>query len=201
MKSKQWWRLIACGLLLATVVGNRISSQTTANPNNTNTSLLSVNICTDISNWEKPTLEQQKKTLYDNERYGKEIEQQPLKGMFSEFWNNRIFLFTEYGLSARIEPIYLSGSWSVIDDIWNCYTEDIVKEINSGRKAEVWLLGVKLVNLEWKNKQYYLTVEDSKNTFQIIQFERLESSSPIKFNVVDTEAKSIPFLKVDLLTQ
>jgi hypothetical protein len=198
MKSKQWWGLISCGLLLAPILGNIIFSTTIAKSNETNSSILSINICTNINNWEKPSLDQQIQTLSENERYGKEINEPPLKNLFDELWNNQVFVFTEYGLSARIEPIYLSGTWTVIDDIWDCYTEDTVTKINSGKQGEVWLLGLKFVNLEWKDQQYYLTVESNNNSFQMIQFTRQEKQPSLPLNIVNTQGKNLTYLNLDL---
>lgn len=198
MKSKQWWGLITGGLLLAPILGSIIFSQTTAKSNETNNSVLSTNICTNINNWQKPSLDQQIKVLSENQRYGTEINEPSLKNLFDELWNNQVFVFTEYGLSARIEPIYLSGTWTVIDNIWDCYTEDSIKKINSGKQGEVWLLGLKFVNLEWKDQQYYLTVENDKNSFQMIQFARQENQPSLPFNVVNTQGKNLTYLNLNL---
>lgn len=199
MKSKKWWQLIACSLIFAPIFAHTVYSQLSSSASDAEvSSVLTANICTDIANWDKPSLDAQIKTLSENQRYGEEIDQPPLQELFSQLWNHQVFVFTEYGLSARIEPIYLSGVWTVFDRIWNCYSEEQIEALNSSQKAEIWLLGAKFMSLKWENQQYYLTVESREKSFQIIQFERQENESLLPLNVVNTDNKNIPFLDLKL---
>lgn len=198
MKNRKWWQIIGFSLILAPIFAHTVYSHLISYASDSENSLLTANICTDIANWEKPSLETQIKTLKENERYGEDINKQPLKDLFSQLWNHQVFVFTEYGLSARIEPIYLSGVWTELDNIWDCYTEENIQALNSGQKAEIWLLGVKFVNLSWENEQYYLTVESSENSFQMIEFNRQENQSSLPLNVVNTDNQNVPFLDLKL---
>ena len=154
-------------------------------------------ICADLPNWQRSPESAQLKELQDNPRYGSAIEDEPLKSMLQDFWSHEVFSFTTYGLSARTEPIYLSGIWTAVDDIWSCYDGSQPEEINNGDRAEVWLINHQAVNLDWSEGQYLLTVAPSDSGLQLIQFERQDNADSLPLVVRTTQGESVAVLSGD----
>jgi hypothetical protein len=102
--------------------------------------------------------------------YGVALQSDPLAELAKAWWSHEIFSFTTYGLSARTDPLYLSGVWTALDDTWDCYNGDQPEQINQGELAEMWLLHHRLVSLEWQDGQYLVTVEPTDAGLQLVQF-------------------------------
>lgn len=152
---------------------------------------LSFEECGSLPNWERPNLETQEAELTNNPRYAEGLDEEPLKSLSEKFWSESIITFTTYGLSARVEPIYLSGIWTAIDAMQTCYEGDRPDDINQGRSAEIWLIGYRAVSVEWVENQYHVTVEPTPRGLRFIQFERLEASESLPIVVMDTDGTEI----------
>ena len=141
-------------------------------------------VCGEAQNWVRPTQADQVKKLQSLPRYSSELSGQPIKGLAQQFWRQEVFSFTQYGLSLRMEPIYLSGLWTVQDTLWKCYNADNVTQINAGKTAEVWVLSHRVTRLQWTGQQYVMVVQPAHTGVQFIQFPRRESRSSLPLKVV-----------------
>lgn len=135
-------------------------------------------ICSESQSWVRPTEAEQIARLKSLPRYaGREVN--------SRFWTDNIFLFTSYGLSARHEPIFMSGLWTIEDSAFQCYKpQGISQKINSGELAEVWLLQHKVKKVEWQDNHYIMVVYPVEKGVQFIQFPRVERQFPLILKVV-----------------
>ncbi|PSB31903.1 hypothetical protein [Stenomitos frigidus] len=141
-------------------------------------------VCGEAQTWVRPTKAEQAKKLQSLPRYAGDLANQPLQGVAQRFWQQKIFSFTQYGLSLRMEPIYLSGLWSVQDTLWKCYNADNVTQINTGKTAEVWVLSHRVTRIRWTGEQYVMVVQPAQAGVQFIQFPRRESRSALPLKVV-----------------
>ena len=107
-------------------------------------STVSYDICADLATWVRPELEVQQQTLLQDPRYSRDLGQEPLRTLSEQFWNQPVITFTTYGLSARLEPMNLSGVWTATTQIEPCYEGDRPIAINQGDWAEVWIIGHRL---------------------------------------------------------
>ncbi|MGB8689714.1 MAG: hypothetical protein WCD53_20570 [Microcoleus sp.] len=135
-------------------------------------------ICSESQSWVRPSETEQIARLKSLPRYvGHEVN--------SRFWTDNIFLFTSYGLSARHEPIFMSGLWTIEDSAFQCYKpQGISQKINSGQLAEVWLLQHKVIRVEWQYNRYIMVVSPVERGVQFIQFPRVERQFPLILKVV-----------------
>ncbi len=143
-------------------------------------------ICGAMPDWERLSLEDQTAALMANPRYGEALETEPLKSLFEKFWNESLITFTTYGLSARTEPVYLSGVWTEIDAMSACYEGDRPAAINAGTLAEMWLIGYQIVEFVWTGETYQVTVEPTTG-LRFIQFERLEDEDTLSMVVLESD--------------
>lgn len=141
-------------------------------------------VCGEVQNWVRPSKASQAKKLQSLPRYGADLASQPLKGLAQRFWQQEVFSFTQYGLSLRMEPIYLSGLWTVEDTVWKCYNATSVNQINAGKTAEVWVLSHRVTRIQWTGEQYVIVVQPAQTGVQFIQFPRRESRSTLPLKVV-----------------
>jgi hypothetical protein len=141
-------------------------------------------VCGEAQGWVRPSKASQVKKLQSLPRYSSDLASQPLKGLAQRFWQQEIFSFTQYGLSLRMEPIYLSGLWTVEDTLWKCYNADNVTQINAGKTAEVWVLSHRVTRIQWTGEQYVMVVQPAQTGVQFIQFPRRESRSTLPLKVV-----------------
>lgn len=144
-------------------------------------------VCGDLPDWERLSLTDQTAELLNNPRYGAAIHEEPLKTLFDKFWNESVITFTTYGLSARTEPVYLSGVWTGIEQMDACYGGDRPEAINTGELAEVWLIGHRVVDIEWTGNEYELTVDSVPSGLQFVQFARLESELTLPIVVIEAD--------------
>lgn len=141
-------------------------------------------VCGEAQNWVRPTQAEQLKKLQSLPRYADETTNKPLQRLTQRFWQQDVFSFTQYGLSLRMEPIYLSGLWTVEDTLWKCYNTTNITQINAGKTAEVWVLSHRVTRLQWTGEQYVMTVEPARTGAQFIQFPRRESRSSLPLKVI-----------------
>ncbi|MBW4578183.1 MAG: hypothetical protein KME42_01235 [Tildeniella nuda ZEHNDER 1965/U140] len=147
-------------------------------------------VCGEAQTWVRPTKADQTKKLRSLPRYGGDLTTQPLKGLSQRFWQQEVFSFTQYGLSLRMEPIYLSGLWTVQETLWKCYNAKNVTQINAGKTAEVWVLSHRVTRIKWTGEQYVMVVQPAQTGVQFIQFPRREARSSLPLKVVtETGAK------------
>lgn len=142
-------------------------------------------VCGEIADWQRPSFSEQMAELAANPRYGHALDEDPLKGLSDKFWNETLVMFTTYGLSARTEPIYLSGVWTGIDAMNACYEGDRAEAINRGAFAEMWLLGHQIVDITWTGTEYQVIVSSSSEGLQFVQFERVEVAESLPIVVID----------------
>lgn len=158
---------------------------------------LAVEVCAELPDWERSPEVAHIKQLQEMPRYGSAIDSEPLKGLLEKFWRHEIFSFTTYGLSARTEPIYFSGVWTALDSLWSCYDGDQPEAINQGDLAEVWLIHHRVVDLQWSEGHYTLTVEPGDRGLQLIQFNRQEQNASLPLTVVTVTGESVEAISGD----
>ncbi|MGG6238064.1 hypothetical protein ACQ4N7_05445 [Nodosilinea sp. AN01ver1] len=158
---------------------------------------IAADICVNLPDWQRPSDLAQMKQLEAMPTYGAAIQSDPLAEMVKTWWNHEIFSFTTYGLSARTDPLYLSGVWTAIDNTWDCYSGNQPEQINQGELAEIWLLHHRLVGLVWQNDQYLATVEPTDTGLQLVQFPRRESGQGLPLNIVTTTGQALAVMSGD----
>lgn len=154
-------------------------------------------VCSELPTWERPALEVHLAELNSNPRYSGSLGEEPLKSLSDKFWNQSIITFTTYGLSARVEPVYLSGLWTAIADAEACYTPPLTEAINQGQLAEMWLMGFRVTAFEWTGEHYRVVVEPAAQGVQFVQFERLEANAALPIVVVATNGSEMTFASGD----
>lgn len=171
----------------------------TAYPNGQGQSLdaIAATICAHLPEWERPSAIAQTKQLEAMPYYGEVLETEPMAELAKAWWGHEIFVFTTYGLSARTDPLYLSGVWTAMDDIWDCYSGDRPEQMNQGELAEMWLLHHRLVSLEWQDSQYLVTVEPVGTGLQLVQFPRRESDQTLPLSIVSTTGQALAVMSGD----
>ncbi len=142
-----------------------------------NTVAVNFDVCADIEAWQRPTEAEQSRQLASDPRYAEAANSDPLKRASRQFSDHAVISFTTYGLSARMEPISLSGVWTVADDLWGCYSPETTAAINQGDRAEAWLLNQRIRDLKWQGDRYVMTVEPADTGLQVVMFDRVESGS------------------------
>lgn len=155
-------------------------------------------VCSAAADWRRPSQDQQQKQLADDERYSDLLEDKDFQQLANQFWQYDVLSFTTYGLSARMEPVNLSGLWSVADDVWNnCYSHDEGTAINNGTLAEAWLMHHQIVDLQWQDDQYVMVVEPNNRGMQVVQFARRESEVDLPLTVVTSQGAIIDHHSAD----
>jgi hypothetical protein len=148
-------------------------------------------ICGDSPDWQRLELSEQTDALMANPRYGEALTEEPLKGLFEKFWNESVITFTTYGLSARTEPIYLSGVWTGIEAMEACYEGDRPEAINQGELAEIWLIGHRILDITWTGSTYQISVESSATGLQFVQFKRIEEKATLPIVVIENGGNEV----------
>lgn len=141
-------------------------------------------VCADVERWQRPSEAEQAKQIGGDVRYDEALSGDPLKSASNQFWDHQVISFTTYGLSARLEPINLSGVWTVADDLWDCYEEETAIAINAGDRAETWLLNHRISSLEWQGNRYVMTVEPADTGMQVVQFDRVDELASLPLEVI-----------------
>jgi hypothetical protein len=159
--------------------------------------VIAYEVCSEVPGWQRPSLEAQQQELAANPRYLEGLDQEPLSSLSEKFWTQPVITFTTYGLSARMEPINLSGVWTIADEVWDCYEGDRPDAINAGLFAELWVIGHRVVSIEWSQGQYLLTVVPTGSGIQFVQFERQEADASLPLVVVTAEGQAVSAVSGD----
>ena len=155
-------------------------------------------VCSQAVDWQRPAQDQQQKQIATDERYSGLLQDKDFQTLATQFWQHDILSFTTYGLSARMEPINLSGLWSVADDVWeSCYSNNEGTEINEGALAEAWLMHHRIVDLQWQNDSYVMVVDRSNQGMQVVQFARHETAAELPLTIVTTEGTVVEHYDAD----
>ena len=165
--------------------------------NSVPTQAVDYDICGEIAGWQRLEHSEQVAALRENPRYGDALSQEPLKSLFDKFWQESVITFTTYGLSARTEPVFLSGVWTGIDAMADCYTGDQTTAINQGEMAEMWLIGHQVSSIVWTGDEYQIDVVAGENGLQFVQFERLESNDSLPIIVIANTGQEMTFASGD----
>lgn len=186
-------RPMPLALIVATLLG-AIGTISGAVPSTTPSSLaqatdpqdpgLPVTICLDLPDWQRPASHVQTKHLQAMPSYGEAVHEEPLSTLVKDWWSHDVFAFTTYGLSARMDPLYLSGVWTALEETWPCYDGPQPEQINNGELAEVWLLHHRLLSVDWDNTQYVVTVEPAESGLQLVQFPRQEQNQSLPITLM-----------------
>lgn len=154
-------------------------------------------VCSHLPDWERPSWDTQTAELSNNPRYGNEVQSEPLSSLFEQFWNGSAIAFTTYGLSARMEPTYLSGAWTAMDAMEQCYGGGKPDAINQGQMAELWLMGHVVQDLQWSGDRYEISLEPTSAGLQVVQFERLEAHDALPIVGLAPDGTEIPVVRGD----
>ncbi len=167
------------------------ATTTAANRSNNYPRSLPFDVCGEQPNWQRPDPQTYYATLQAHPRYADGLTEEPLKSLYEKFWQASIFSFTTYGLSARMEPILLSGIGDTIDQMEGCYAGDRPNAINRGTLAELWLLGYQIRDILWTGQTYQVTVKQTTEGLQFVQFERQETNASLPIVVVREDGQEI----------
>ena len=155
-------------------------------------------VCAAVDSWQRPSDEQQAKQLSADARYASALEMDSqLKRASEQFWTQQAVSFTTYGLSARMEPINLSGVWTVAEEFNACYTPETTVAINTGDRAETWLLNQEITGLQWERDRYVMTVEPAPTGMQVIQFDRVDELAELPLEVVTSSGTAVEVVSGD----
>lgn len=155
-------------------------------------------VCSFQPDWQRPTEEDQAKYLAADPRFASAVEAGHLKATADNFWQNDILSFTTYGLSARMEPMLLSGLWSAADQVWeSCYGADQATALNDGDLAETWLVGYRLVDVQWQDDRYVMTVEPADAGLQVVHFNRVDEGTTLPIQVLDAAGSEVAVVSGD----
>ncbi|MGI8934451.1 MAG: hypothetical protein ACR2FS_10295 [Phormidesmis sp.] len=154
-------------------------------------------VCADVDSWQRPSEAEQAKQMGGDARYAEALSGDPLKSAVNQFWDHQVISFTTYGLSARLEPINLSGVWTVADDLWDCYEEETAIAINAGDRAETWLLNHRITGLEWQEDHYVMTVEPADTGMQVVQFDRVDELASLPLEVITESGEPVEAVSGD----
>lgn len=153
-------------------------------------------VCSASPAWVRPTTKAQMQHIQSTRRYSDAKSDRDIQNLIQQFWTRNVILFGSYGISARVEPIYLSGLWTIpntFDSISNkCYSSmQQIVELNSGKKAEVWLLLHKVRSMKWLDSRYVMVVQTAKQGVQFIQFARVEQQAIPSLQVITEDGREL----------
>jgi hypothetical protein len=155
------------------------------------------NLCVDLPDWQRPSEQTQRKQLEQMERYTDFLQDETLEGLVKDWWTHEAFSFTTYGLSARTDPHYLSGIWTALEHIWGCYEGEEPRQINQGDLAELWLINHRLMDVQWQDNQYIVTVEPGSRGLQMLMFERRENFEDLPVVVMTADGQAVAVMSGD----
>lgn len=153
-------------------------------------------VCSTSPVWVRPASKAQMHQLQSTGRYPDAKTNQEVQNLIKQFWTRDVILFTNYGISARVDPIYLSGLWTIpntIDSISNkCYESmQRIVDLNSGKTAEVWLLLHKVRSVRWLDNRYVMVVQPARQGVQFIQFARVEQQTTPSLQVISEDGREL----------
>lgn len=172
-----------------------VDPQSVNHPFSENT--LPVEVCLDLPDWQRPSTLTQQKHLQTIPQYGAALQSEPLLSVAKDWWSHEIFSFTTYGLSARTDPLYLSGLWTVVDQTWACYEGTQPADINQGNVAELWLMHHRLLGVQWQQDQYVITVEPAETGLQLVQFPRQEQGPSLPITLMTLAGDTLAVMSGD----
>ena len=161
------------------------------------TSLTGVELCVDLPNWHRPSEQTQRKRLTETGRYDELWQDETLMSLAKDWWTHDFFSFTTYGLSARTDPHYLSGVWTALDHLWDCYDGEQPQRINNGELAELWLINHRFVDIEWRENQYIVTVEPGSSGLQLLYFRRQENHDALPVVITTPNGETLNIMSGD----
>ncbi len=161
------------------------------------TQIVTFDVCGEVTNWQRLERAEQIAALRENPRYGDALLEEPLQSLFETFWHESVITFTTYGLSARTEPIFLSGVWTGIDAMEGCYSGEQTTAINAGEMAELWLIGHRVSSIVWTGEHYRIEVISAETGLQFVQFNRVEKNEALPIFVVEDSGQEITFASGD----
>lgn len=180
---------------LAQVNAAELSDSATSSASAEDATAVEFEVCAAVDSWQRPSEAEQSKKLNQDSRYAVALSsddsENSLKMASSQFWDHQVISFTTYGLSARMEPVNLSGLWTVEDQLLDCYESEVTMAINEGDRAEAWLLNQQVTSLEWDGSSYVMTVEPSSAGMQVVQFNRVDSAASLPLTVVTDSGVAI----------
>jgi hypothetical protein len=153
-------------------------------------------VCSAAPAWVRPESKTQMQQIKSTGRYADAKNNREIENLIQQFWTRNVILFGSYGLSARIEPIYLSGLWTIpntIDSISNkCYaSRQRILDLNSGKTAEIWLLLHKVKSIKWLENRYVMVVQPVNQGVQFIQFARVEQHPTPTLQVIAEDGREL----------
>ncbi len=156
-------------------------------------------VCSASPAWVRPDRKRQMQHIQSTGRYSDAKNNQDIQSLIQQFWTGNVILFGSYGISARVEPIYLSGLWTIpntFDSISNkCYASvQQIVELNSGKTGEVWLLLHKVRSIKWLNNRYVMVVKPANQGVQFIQFARLEQQPIPSLQVITEDGRELEII-------
>lgn len=154
-------------------------------------------VCAAVDSWQRPTEDEQAKQLGADSRYRDVATDDALKRASTQFWDHQAISFTTYGLSARMEPVMLSGLWTVADELWDCYAPETTVAINEGELAETWLFNQRISGIQQMGDRYVMTVESAPTGVQIVQFERSDQLGELPLDIVNVRGESVAVVSGD----
>ena len=164
-----------------------ITNSNTSTPRGTDTAQeIPFEVCGNYQDWVRPTLNEQINKLKSEPRY-RDLDPQAIENDL--IWQNQIFTVNTYGLSYFVDYFYLSGLWSVPQDIF--FEACSVSKINSGEVAYLILLQYRVEKIYWQNGQYVMLVESTPKGFQVVQFRRQDGQPQIPLKIVEYRGKEL----------
>lgn len=152
---------------------------------------ISYKVCGELKQWQRPTTTEQQAKLQSSPRYHS-INPVTLQSQLEILRNQQIFLVTNYGLSALMDRLYLTGLWSVPESVYqSCYQASQIQKLNQSNIAEIWLINHKVKKITWRNNTYLVTVEPTQKGVQFIQLERQEQGTKLPIQIVDDQGKPL----------
>ncbi|MGD1866140.1 MAG: hypothetical protein ACFB0D_16450 [Phormidesmis sp.] len=179
-----------------TVAQAAVAQETVVVSDSTESTIVDFEVCA-AADWQRPSDAEQAKQLGDDARYEAALVDGPLKRASDQFWNHDVVSFTTYGLSARMEPVNLSGVWTVADELWNCYEPEATVAINNGSLAEAWLLNQEMTSIAWEGDRYVMTVAPAPTGMQVVQFNRVDELATLPLEVVNESGNAVNVVSGD----
>jgi hypothetical protein len=153
-------------------------------------------VCSSFPTWVRPAIDSQHQQIQSTGRYPDAKTNREIQNIIKQFWTQNAISFGSYGISARVDPIYLSGLWTMpntLDRISNkCYTsKQQIAGLNSGKTAEVWLLLHKVRSVKWLENRYVMVVQPVRQGAQFIQFARVDRQPIPSLQVITEDGKDL----------
>lgn len=163
---------------------------------------LAYSVCSESTTWARPSTDEQTIHLQADPRYSELLDSATAQTLKHEFWETDAIAFTSYGLSARQEPIYFSGLWSLLEQepaLSQCYDAERIAQINSGQIAELWLIGHQVQSVQWVGDRYVIRVSSVDTGVQFVQFPRREAFATLPIQLVTEDDISLNVVSVNPL--